>query len=170
MIFPSDLLSIFRRHDGTQVPADGQLQVPNVLQPVIAIPEVLRVATDAAAAEALTSTSCHQVWTVANAALDDRELIRLFPGVWRVFITMAYFANFTNSADKGEVYLNKDDTNTATTIWRTWAVTSDQQAAQVTFDFAHDDARGISINGLLTANGVGESHTLDVGIFANRLG
>lgn len=170
MIFPTDLLSIFRRHDGIQNPQDAQLAVPAVLQPVVSIPEVLTVGTDQTAAEAQSSTSVHWVETVANAAAIDREVIRLMPGIWEVTLCCAYMSLTTVAADKGEVYLSRDDTNTATTFFRGFSVANTPQRATINFRFAHSDARGIAINFNLTATGVGESHTMDLGIFANRLG
>ena len=176
MNFPTPILGIFRFHDGVQDPADGTLDVPRILTPVVEVPEPLRHhQIDTAATDVRrTSTGYSFSRTVANAAAAEGEVAILGAGLWDVVITAVYYSNNTNLAEIGFVYLDQGVTNFATQIFRAVSIANLPQFFRQRYRFAIDNATigdtGLSIFSGLSSNGAGDSHTIEVSVVANRLG
>lgn len=173
MNFPSNMLSIFAQHDGNILPDDGVIEVPATLAPVAMVPEPQRMFTfgtfDTVAKR--TSFACTSQQTVANGAINDQAVAVLAPGLWHVTILANYVANYNNQADFGEVYISDSTgiTNTGHSLWRIRAQTLANDSFSIRYWVSNPLAE-YCINTFLSANGVGESHSIDVNVMANRVG
>lgn len=171
MNFPSNLLSIFAKHDGIQDPRDGVIGVPRLLSPVLELPEVLTEGLygDNSTLTMRTSFTIADSMVNANAAAQQHGVL-IGPGVWDLRFCWQYHANYTDLVNVGGGYIAVNVAGSGNDFQI--AVMAPHSGIQVgdfyyRVAFAKDNAL---ITWILNANGAGEEDRLDIGISANRLG
>jgi len=170
--FPSSVLGIFRFHDGTQSPDDSNIDVPNEVSLTLEIPEAITfgtfavVGTDTKRSSFYVTAQCN----VANAAAFDDIVVTIGPGLWDLHIVASYISNNTNLAEFGEVYMSDLAGTAGGSIWRVWSVQNENKNFSMKMRISSIMTDGMLINSFLSANGVGDSHSLDVNVIGNRLG
>jgi len=100
MNFPSNILSIFNQHAGTQTPLDGTIDVPRVLQPIVVIPELMNElgAVGDSVATQRTSFMLSQTFTQTNGAGGSVVVFQIGPGLWDLDTQFHIVSNYTDVA------------------------------------------------------------------------
>jgi len=171
--FPSNLISIFNFHGGTQTPDDGLLAVPPVVQPTVEIPTPLLTAqTGTIGDDTLRRASFAQnngIY-ITNAAAQDDYLFILAPGLWDLLMIVSSLSNHTTFTKVSYLYLGVEGTPGAAFITAMSAIANVPQTATLRFKLAVGNQQGVSLLAQVPVQGVGESTRFDVGTIANRLG
>lgn len=172
MNFPSSILAIFGKHGGTQNPLDSNISVPNVLLPVIEIPNAVVSAQELNSDATLQRDTFHRdsSVTVSNAAMSDQVFVNLAPGLWDITLICRQLANYTNLGRFAFVYASVNGTAGSVFLFSSAAVTNVVDREIIKFRVAVANAAGYGIFTQVAANGVGESQRLDTAIIANRMG
>lgn len=172
MNFPTSLIQIFRHHAATIRPEDANVEVSPDLAMVLEIPETIALSTFAVTGTEIKRSSfwTTQQSTVANGALFDDVVAFVGPGLWDLTVMVNYISNNTNLAEFGEAYLSDLAGTAGGSIVRFRSIANVNANYFAKFRIAHDLQDGLLISGFLSANGAGDSHSLDVNLLGNRLG
>jgi len=169
---PSALLSIFRYHDASLAPEDANLEVPNRINVSLEIPEVITFGTFGAVGTETKRSSFYATYqgNVANGALLDDVVATIGPGIWDLNILASYVSNNTNVAEFGEVYMTDLAGTAGGSLVRFWSIANESRTFSTKIRLASQMIDGFLVNIFLSANGAGDSHSLDVNVIGNRLG
>lgn len=106
MNFPSNILTIFGKHDGVQDQRDGVLAVPRFIQPVLSIPEPALDTFYGDQAGTIMRTSF--MWSGNIERTNQAGLtneIGLGAGLWDIELEWQYQANYTDLPNVGGFYI-----------------------------------------------------------------
>lgn len=167
MKFPTNILSLFSHHAGTQDPRDAVLEVPRLLQPYICIPEPL-VKVQQGVTTDLQTTSVQIGFdsTITNSSL-DATVVGLAPGIWDVEINASFIADYTDLTERNFLYSFIEQTCNFATFW---SIANIPQFQRFRFHMSHTFVGGFFISLQLTANAAGETKRCTGQVIANRLG
>lgn len=172
MFFPSDLISIFGKHDGTQDPTDGVLYVPNSLSPVLEIPQIIHdtyTNDQGSTTHHVDSFLWSSFITVTNGATVTHNF-RFGPGVYEIELLHGAVSNFTViAATSGADFVYTIGASAEWEVSFLYAVNNVPQQVNRKFRCSVQSDDVILTNRVL-ATGVGQTTTGYCSVSANRLG
>jgi hypothetical protein len=98
MNFPSNILSVFNSHAGPANPRDAAISVPNVIQPVLVVPEQVNELSAIGDSVAVQRTSfmISNSGTQTNAVGGSTNIVNIGAGLWDLDIAMQFVTNYTD--------------------------------------------------------------------------
>lgn len=171
MRFPTNLLSIFAKHNGTQEVSDGVLDVPRVLLPVLEIPEVINSITQDVAATAVQRGSFESSFLQINTNVvgGNFTVAKVGPGIWDWFITVTFWSNYTLTTGLAAIAVTDPDTGSNVIIALFVPYTkSETFTTRIRNSISPQTSRDIYLT--LATNGVGQTQGINCHITGNRLG
>lgn len=169
MRFPSTLLSIFAKHDGSQAPDDGVIDVPAALLPVVTLPKICRQFRLGGTDPANDSLVHDATGTFVNTVAQDITQVVLAAGLWDVGIAFEAVADFTALANQDFIYwVNPDDATQAAAVLSFRRIANVFNHATWYQRIALDRIMHLRVN--IAATGVGQTLRYDAHFACNRLG
>src|SRR5512146_1252163 len=90
MQFPTNLLSIFSQHNGTQALDDSVLEIPRSLVPVIQLPTPVTQVQDSFFTDTVNDTvHISQEFLLTNTTSQNLTMVIMAPGVWEIQTELA---------------------------------------------------------------------------------
>jgi hypothetical protein len=176
MEFPTSLLSIFSKHDGTQAAEDAVVQVPHVLHPTLEIPEASLFLADVIADQLQlqrSSVSVSSLITVTNGGAVARVLATLGPGIWDLIINFQFASNWAGgiaAAQLGIILLEPVSAFALNMVRFFPQAALNSYTDVLRFRYAHTIATGLQLRASIGDTGAGQTNTLSINLIANRVG
>lgn len=172
MNVPTDLLSIFKRHNGTQTLDDGVLEIPHALLPVLEIPEIDRASFYGDQGSTPRRQSSFR-WSGSIQRTNQAgvtEFIGVGAGIWEFHVAWQYVANYTDIPNVGGFYFALGSSGQDFQIAVGRPIANVPQTGYYTFRIAIEAQDEFAFIAIVNTNGVGETDFFNYTVHANRLG
>jgi len=174
MNFPSNILSIFNLHAGTQNPLDGVIDVPRVLQPTVVIPELMNELNAVGSSTAIQRTSfmVSNTQTQTNGAGGSVAVVNVGQGLWDLDVQFHIVANYTDVLAANVITVRVIGAPVAQTfdLFRYYAQTNTFGAGRRFLISIPATVSSYQISIGFPANAAGQTLTAFVSVVGNRLG
>lgn len=151
-----------------QGPHETDLTIPPIIQPIIGLRNVHRVVSPPVATEQNTTFQCNSALSSTNQAQQAPNLCTIGPGLWELNWNVFYSANHASGFTNGLTLiltLGGFSGQIAHLSLETAAGGVATYVQKIVYEFDTSVTVGI----ILSATGVGQTHTSYINLHANRL-